>query len=145
MRDRLAAGGLDEVISLPADQPGHAGAHGAARRRKRAPPGDGNGQTRTWRYLAYDPARPLIALANPLSQEQEIMRPSCCPSCWQTLRANLRHDPRIAIFEVSHVYRTPSGGAGRAPARRRLAPTRAGRWRGRGRSAGRAACAWPGC
>ena len=107
MRDRLAAAGLDEVISYALisramlERMGPPVPEGAAT-------GSDDGKPRPWRYLPYDPARPLVALANPISQEQEILRPNLLPSLLATLRANLRNEPRIAIFEVSHVYWSPT-------------------------------------
>ena len=52
------------------------------------------------------PADAAIAIANPLSSEQEILRPTLMPSLSATVAYNLQHkEPYISIFEIAKVYR----------------------------------------
>ena len=45
-----------------------------------------------------------LKLANPLTSEREYMRRSLMPGLLETLRSNLRHTDRVAIFEIGRVY-----------------------------------------
>lgn len=45
-----------------------------------------------------------LALLNPMSAEQEILRTTLRPSILKTLAENLKHEDRVAIFEVGTIY-----------------------------------------
>jgi len=45
-----------------------------------------------------------IRVANPISQERELLRQSLLPSMLETLRANSRYRQRMALFEIGRVY-----------------------------------------
>ncbi len=64
------------------------------------------------------PMRRVIALENPLSEEQSIMRPTLLGSLLETARYNAyRNGPDIALFESGTVYRAhPPGAGGDSPA-----------------------------
>jgi phenylalanyl-tRNA synthetase beta chain len=49
---------------------------------------------------------PVLALANPLSEEQSVMRPVLLPGLLDAARHNAAHGrPDLALFESAHVYR----------------------------------------
>jgi phenylalanyl-tRNA synthetase beta chain len=57
-----------------------------------------------------DPLRNAIALANPLREDQSIMRTILLPSLLEVLEANARRGVEgISVFEVSRVYRPLEG------------------------------------
>ena len=56
----------------------------------------------------------FITLANPLSQEREVMRRSMVVSALEDLQRNLRHSDRLANFEIGLVY-LPEAGDGVLP------------------------------
>jgi phenylalanyl-tRNA synthetase beta chain len=71
---------------------------------------------------------PLLRIANPLSEEQSVMRPLLLPGLLDAARHNAAHGrPRLALFESAHVYRlsepldAAAGGSprGAAPAHER--------------------------
>jgi phenylalanyl-tRNA synthetase beta chain len=113
VRDLLAACGLDEVITYspissaalarlgspapPADSAPAEAEPAAQGKRRGAPP-------KTWRYLAYDENRAIIRIANPLSSEQDIMRPALLPGLLGALRTNLRNTPRLYLFEIGNIF-----------------------------------------
>ncbi|MDQ2807454.1 MAG: phenylalanine--tRNA ligase subunit beta, partial [Chloroflexota bacterium] len=87
LRDTLNACGLDEVLTY---SPISSAA--LARLGSPTPPASpdpapatapaGKGRTvpaRTWAYWAYDPTQPPLTIANPLSSEQDTMRPTLLP------------------------------------------------------------------
>jgi phenylalanyl-tRNA synthetase beta chain len=52
---------------------------------------------------------PVLRLANPLSEEQSVMRPHLLPGLLDAARHNAAHGrPGVALFESAHVYR-PAG------------------------------------
>src|SRR3954469_12738598 len=63
---------------------------------------------------------PLLRLANPMSEDQSVMRPLPPPGLPEAARHNASHGwPRVALFESAHVYRlseplhaAPAGGPG---------------------------------
>ena len=61
-----------------------------------------------------DPRRELVELANPLSSEQSVMRPTLIGSLLDAAKLNLaRGAERVALFESAHVcLRRPPDGAG---------------------------------
>jgi phenylalanyl-tRNA synthetase beta chain len=49
---------------------------------------------------------PLLRLANPMSEDQSVMRPLLLPGLLDAARHNASHGrPRVALFESAHVYR----------------------------------------
>jgi phenylalanyl-tRNA synthetase beta chain len=49
---------------------------------------------------------PLLRLANPMSEDQSVMRPLLLPGLLDAARHNAAHGrPRVALFESAHVYR----------------------------------------
>jgi phenylalanyl-tRNA synthetase beta chain len=49
---------------------------------------------------------PLLRLANPMSEDQSVMRPMLLPGLLDAARHNSAHGrPRVALFESAHVYR----------------------------------------
>jgi phenylalanyl-tRNA synthetase beta chain len=49
---------------------------------------------------------PVLRLANPLSEEQSVMRPLLLPGLLDAARHNAAHGrPKLALFESAHVYR----------------------------------------
>src|SRR4051794_22877084 len=49
---------------------------------------------------------PLLAIANPMSEEQSVMRPLLLPGLLDAARHNAaRGTPRLGLFESAHVYR----------------------------------------
>jgi len=51
----------------------------------------------------------VLAVQNPLSQEQEVLRPVLMPSLVKTVAFNLQQQPYVAIFEVAKTYRRTAG------------------------------------
>lgn len=60
----------------------------------------------------------FVTLANPLSQEREVMRRSMVVSALEDMQRNLRHTNRLASFEIGLVY-LPEAGDGVLPAEER--------------------------
>jgi phenylalanyl-tRNA synthetase beta chain len=59
---------------------------------------------------AFPPVEPdaeTIPLSNPMSVDQSRLRTTLLPSLLRTLGANLRHERRVAIFELARVYLPP--------------------------------------
>ena len=52
-----------------------------------------------------------VSLANPISQERQVLRQSLLPSLLETLSTNRRYRQRMALFEIGRVYR-PQGRGG---------------------------------
>ena len=50
-----------------------------------------------------------ISLANPISQERQLLRQSLLPSLLETLSTNRRYRQRMALFEIGKVYRPQAG------------------------------------
>jgi phenylalanyl-tRNA synthetase beta chain len=49
---------------------------------------------------------PVLRLANPMSEDQSVMRPLLLPGLLDAARHNAAHGrPRVALFESAHVYR----------------------------------------
>jgi phenylalanyl-tRNA synthetase beta chain len=58
----------------------------------------------------------VVALANPLSQELGVMRPSLLPGLVEALRRNTaRQQPRVRLFELGRVFHPAADAAGAAP------------------------------
>ena len=98
IRDLLVACGLDEIIA-------YSPISSAALARLGSPAPDAAAK---WRYTAFDESRPPIRIANPISSEQDLMRPVLLPGLLTALRTNLRHAARVYLFEVGNVYWTAS-------------------------------------
>lgn len=65
------------------------------------------------RLPAEHPMRAVVALENPLSDGQSIMRPTLLGSLLDAARHNVaRNGPDVAIFESGTVYRAAPGGGG---------------------------------
>ena len=54
-------------------------------------------------------AADYISLANPISQERQLLRQSLLPSLLETLSTNRRYRQRMALFEIGKVYRPQAG------------------------------------
>ena len=95
--------GFDEIVGWSFTDPGEAG-------RLRIPDGD--------------PRAGAVVIANPLSEEQSVMRTTLLGSLLDVARGNLaRGAERVALFESGRVYLPPDGGgdgplAGAFPGRR---------------------------
>ncbi len=80
-----------------------------------------------------------VPLANPLSSDMNVLRPSLLPGLLDSLRNNLRHkNLEVALFEVGRVFTTGEGG--RVQEERRIGIALTGRrhplfWSGEGREA----------
>ena len=60
--------------------------------------------------LTADPADPVLRLANPLSEEQAMMRTSLLPGLLDTLRRNtLKQSLDVRLFELSKVFHPRPG------------------------------------
>ena len=71
---------------------------------------------------------PLLRLANPMSEDQSVMRPLLLPGLLDAARHNAAHGrPRLGLFESAHVYRLsrPARPGARGQPRRRHARLRA--------------------
>ncbi len=114
VRDGLNACGLDEVITYSPIS-GAALARLGSPRPPAAPdlapavPPAGKerpaSSPHVWAYLAYDPTQPPLTIINPLSSEQDTMRPTLLPGLLGALRINLRNNPRVALFEIGSTFR----------------------------------------
>ncbi len=56
-------------------------------------------------------AEDYISLANPISQERQLLRQSLLPSLLETLSTNRRYRQRMALFEIGRVYWPQAGEA----------------------------------
>ena len=54
-------------------------------------------------------AADYISLANPISQERQLLRQSLLPSLLETLSTNRRYRQRMALFEIGRVYWPQAG------------------------------------
>jgi phenylalanyl-tRNA synthetase beta chain len=54
-------------------------------------------------------AEDYISLANPISQERQVLRQSLLPSLLETLSTNRRYRQRMALFEIGRVYWPQAG------------------------------------
>ncbi len=51
-----------------------------------------------------EPPQAYVTLANPLTPDRVVMRRTLLPAMLDTLKENLRHHDRVALFEVGSVY-----------------------------------------
>ncbi len=93
LRDVLTAAGLFEVVTYPLVS------LRSLQLLHSALPHSQDGPAHWWA----DPDR-LLRLANPLSTEHEIMRPTLMGSVLETAAENRRFSERVTIFEVGKVY-----------------------------------------
>ncbi len=123
--------GLDRLpTTLPARREAIGGLTGHARLRRRLEDSlrdRGVSETVSYSFispLALDRLRlgngdPALAIANPLSADQSVMRPLLLPGLLDAARHNTAHDrPDVALFESAHVYRpsaVPPPRSGDAP------------------------------
>ncbi len=84
VRDLLIGAGLQEIVTYRLTTPEQ-----EARARAPGVPADD---------------RPYITLANPINPERTVMRHTLLVGALETLAANLRHHPRVALFEIGAVY-----------------------------------------
>ncbi len=71
------------------------------------------------------PVSSAVRLSNPLSSDQEFMRPSLVPSMLTTIEANQREVPEMQLFELAPTYHPVAGDLPRQKQRLLLAVTRA--------------------
>lgn len=106
LRDTMVASGLDELLtySVTHSEQLHKLAQLESRGANRA------SATEMPKYRAWDTARPLVTLINPVSSKQDVMRPTLLPNLLDALRMNMRLMPAtpIRIFELGKVYLTPT-------------------------------------
>ena len=111
--------GLDKLpITLPSREQavGRLGAHQRRRRRLEDALRDrGMLEVVAWSFtspetlarLRLDPEQPPLRLANPLSEEQSVMRPLLLPGLLDAAAHNAaRGRPSLGLFESAHVYRS---------------------------------------
>lgn len=78
------------------------------------------------------PHERLVSLKNPVHAERPVLRPSLVPSLAPAIAENLKHQTRVDLFEIAHVF--SSGGPGQLP---REAPHLAAAFSGRRDELGR--------
>ena len=65
---------------------------------------------RSLRDWGFDDEASWVRLVNPISEEQEVLRPSLLPGIVQTVARNLYHEVRdVRIFELGRVFRRDPG------------------------------------
>lgn len=70
----------------------------------------------------------VVPLANPLSSDMNVLRPSLLPGLLDALRHNVnRQNADLALFELGRVFESPTGGNGALREERRLAAALTGR------------------
>jgi phenylalanyl-tRNA synthetase beta chain len=84
VRDLLVGVGLQEIVTHRLTTPGQEA--------RLYPPG------------APSDDRPYVTLANPINPDRVVMRRTLVSGALETLAANLRHRPRVALFEIGAVY-----------------------------------------
>jgi phenylalanyl-tRNA synthetase beta chain len=98
-RDVLAGAGFVEVMTYPLT---------SRQRLARFPHLDGRDAAGRLGALVDDRVAPPVepvTLANPASQDQDVLRTSAIPSLLEALRDNLRHADRdVHLFEVARIY-----------------------------------------
>ncbi len=104
IRDLMVACGMDEVINYSVTWSGaleKMAEMGEGRRVK----GEGRAE-----YDAWDTARLLVTIVNPVSSRQDVMRPTLLPNMLDTLRNNLKMQAEtpVRIFELGKVYLSPT-------------------------------------
>jgi len=73
---------------------------------------EAQGQTLISDAAAGHTGLPAVKLANPLSSDMNVLRPSLLPGLLDSLRHNLSHrTPDVALFELGHVFALADGGS----------------------------------
>ena len=143
--------GIDKVESVPlprADgvaRPTATPAQKLERRLRRAAAARGNHEAVTWSFLPESEANAfaegngaLWTLANPISEDMKVMRPSLLPGLLSAVRRNLdRGAAGLRLFEIGRRYLR--GGAGASDERLSLAVVLAGEKTARGWATGKPA------
>lgn len=108
LRDTMVASGLDELLTYSVTHSEQL--HKLTQLESRIEGANGAGATEMPKYRAWDTARPLVTLINPVSSKQDVMRPTLLPNLLDALRMNMRLMPEtpIRIFELGKVYLTPT-------------------------------------
>ena len=71
---------------------------------------EAQGQTLVSRAECQVPSEGIVALANPLSSDMDVLRPSLLPGLIHSLRHNVsRKNPDAALFEVGRVFQRAAG------------------------------------
>lgn len=108
--------GIDRVAPVPLDRPAGVARPTATpeqkleRRVRRAAAARGLDEAVTWSFLSDTQAAPFggghWTLANPISEELKVMRPSLLPGLLSAASRNLRHNPNagVRLFEVGRRY-----------------------------------------
>jgi phenylalanyl-tRNA synthetase beta chain len=113
VRDVLVAAGFSEVLTYTLT---------SRQRLARFPHTDGQGAAGKLAALVDDRIAPPVEpvrVANPSSQDQDVMRTSAVPSLLEALGNNLRHADRdVHLFEVGRIF--VPGSAGDLPEERRV-------------------------
>ncbi len=142
--------GLDAVPSTPLPRaagvarPTATPAQALERRLRRAAAARGSHEAVTWSFLPEaeaahfaDPDQALWTLANPISEDLKVMRPSLLPGLLMAARRNCdRGAAGVRLFEIGRRYRRGAGGA--SDEAMSLAVVLAGERSARGWAAGRA-------
>ncbi len=87
------------------------------------------------------PSERIVELANPLSSDMDVLRPSLIPGLLTILQHNLSHkNSDLALFEAGRVFLRPTAGGGSTVEERRVALVLTGQrnpgfWEGDGRDA----------
>jgi phenylalanyl-tRNA synthetase beta chain len=131
------ADGVAKPIATPAQQ--------LERRLRRAAAARGSHEAVTWSFIPESDAAQftsgnggLWTLANPISEDMKVMRPSLLPGLLAAVRRNLdRGAPGLRLFEIGRRYLRGESGLGHEPAT--LAVVLAGEKVARGWSSGKAA------
>jgi phenylalanyl-tRNA synthetase beta chain len=84
LKDILAGLGLQEVITYRLTSPEYED--------RRLPPG------------VEPDGKPYVELRNPIASDRYAMRKSLLASVLEIVESNLRFTPRVAVFEVGHIY-----------------------------------------
>jgi len=83
---------------------------------------EAQGQTLIGNAECRTPNADLVALANPLSSDMDVLRPSLLPGLIHSLRHNVsRKNYDIALFEVGRVFQPAAAGQGAVKEERRIA------------------------
>jgi phenylalanyl-tRNA synthetase beta chain len=102
-RRALAAAGLHEVITYSLVDPAQVAKLDAD---APWPPTE----TGSWGvHETVGGANGLMPVANPMSAEQSLLRPTLLGSLLDAVRANLRHRARVLLFELARTWRGPLG------------------------------------
>lgn len=93
-RDLLVEAGLQEIVTYVFTNPAHEARLAVTADAEHAFP---------------LPARPPVTIANPISEERSTLRQTLLPNMLDTLALNLRHTPRVALFEIGRVFLARNG------------------------------------